>query len=179
MCGWQTANSKQKQCPCISILQSRRTFVHLALRTTGTASARNPLGVSLQSGQTTMKFILTIIFSFFICSIQFGQADKKLLLTTFDKFEYYPDSTIKCVYKIKRKKFHGYSIEFDEKGQPNYIGRYDRGEKWWYWFRPDNSWDYYRDGFSDPELLPGCGLGQSQDFKKLYADILAGKDYTK
>lgn len=164
-----------------AILKSRRTSVHLKLVVLETAAApvRNPLGASLQFGQTTMKFIVTIIFSVFIYSPQFGQVDKKLLLRTFDKFEYYPDSTIKCAYKIKRKKFQGYSIEFDEKGQPNYIGRYDKGDKWWYWFRPDNSWDYYRAGTSDPELLPGCGLGQSQDFKRLYTDILAGKDYTK
>jgi hypothetical protein len=122
-----------------------------------------------------MKFIWTIIISF-LFNIAQGQADKAKLLQTFDKFEYYPDSTLKVVYKTKWRKYSGYSIEFDEKGQPNYIGRYWKGKKWSWWIKPDDSLDHYSQGVkSTPDFGPTCMYGSPTNFQKLYADILDGK----
>jgi len=123
-----------------------------------------------------MKFIFTIFISF-LFSFAFGQTDKSKIIKTFDKFVYYPDSTIKAAYKTKGRKYHGYSIEFNEMGQANYIGRYWKGKKWSWWIKPDNTTDYYQDDMNIYYLgmKPTCGYGQPHNFEILYSDILDGK----
>lgn len=122
-----------------------------------------------------MKSFIILIFFILFCSTLFGQQDKQKIVKTFDKITFYPDSTIKCAYFIKRHKYEGYSIEFNEQGQPTAIGKYWKGKKHSYWIHPNNLCDYYINGIMNPEIAPTCSTGQPNDFNKLYLNILNGK----
>ncbi len=121
-----------------------------------------------------MKSFIILIFFILYCSTSFGQHDKQKIIKTFDKVTYYPDSTIKCAYFIKRHKYDGYSIEFDSLGKPKAIGQYLKGKKHSYWINSNNLCDYYTNDIKNSELAPTCNTGQPNDFNKLYSNILNG-----
>ena len=67
---------------------------------------------------------ITIIFFFFFLP-SYGQKDKEKLLQYFDKVDIYPiTKTIKTAYKVKKGKFEGYAVDFNEKGHPIMISQY-------------------------------------------------------
>lgn len=124
-----------------------------------------------------MKSIKNIFLMAFITlsATVFAQEDKYLIIASFDKIEYYSDSTIKCVYTVKKGVSHGYSIEFDSTGTAIRIGKYKRGFKHgnWYW---NNGWlTQYKKGKSGLILIPGCRTGLKkahQSFIELYNELI-------
>ena len=124
-----------------------------------------------------ISLLLTISLTLTMCSL-FGQGDKDKIIASFDKVEYYPDSMIKCAYKLKKGLYHGYAIEFDSSGTAFKIGKYKKGKK-------EGSWSYRsgaREGYKNGEnfgliSFPGCGTGEviaKEDFQKLYLQLIQG-----
>ena len=83
-----------------------------------------------QMTRWTITLLLTAVFA---STVLFGQTDKKKIISSFDKVEYYPNSIIKCAYKIKKGLYNGYAIEFDSTGQVKAIGKYKKGLKTGTW----------------------------------------------
>jgi hypothetical protein len=94
-----------------------------------------------------LSFLLTILISN-------GQ-----IITAFDQVEYYPDSVIKAVYRIKNEKFHGYSIEFDSTGTAIQLGKYKKGNKIGDWKLANGGSIYYDKYGYSMKTYPGCGTG--------------------
>lgn len=124
-----------------------------------------------------LRSLAIIVFIIWRAAV-FAQNDRQLIISNFDKIEYYSDSTIKCVYTVKRGLNHGYSIEFDSLGFPIRIGKYKRGNKHgnWYW---NNGWlTQYEKGEDGLILIPGCGTGlreSKQRFIELYNELIGKK----
>lgn len=120
----------------------------------------------------TGKFIILFcLFSFF----GRAQANKKEIRQHFNFVEYYPDSTFKAVYHLKRNKFRGYSIEFDTLGEAIWIGKYRNGLKHGVWRKWESSHRFYRRGEWDIQTRQGCGTQINKSmrkFQKLYLKLI-------
>ena len=92
-----------------------------------------------------VKCIL-LLFSMLPAMIVDAQSYKKNIISSFDKIDYYPDSAIKCAYKIENGVFNGYAIEFDSTGRVSAIGIYKNGKKDGYWQSVNNNSVVYKNG---------------------------------
>jgi len=116
--------------------------------------------------------LLILIFTNNACQ---AQVDKYRIIKAFDSIEYYSDSTIKCAYKIKRRKPNGYAIEFRENGDVLCIGKYKQSKKNGHWQYNGGMFKRYRKGQSNFMAVPGCGTGRRKtqaDFQKLYYELI-------
>ncbi len=124
----------------------------------------------------TNVFCLLIIVFLFGIGTSKGQADKAKILSAFQQFDYYPDSTIKCAYKIKKERKHGYAIEFDSTGAPDFIGEYKRGKRKGSWMYADARFKSYKKKYRNIlSFYPGCGTGvqlAKSRFKKMYRQLI-------
>ena len=118
-------------------------------------------------------FLITITLS--LCYSK-GNAQQSIggIVQNFNTIEWYPDSTIKAAYNIKRKKYRGYAIEFDTLGKPEWIGKYKNGVKHGAWNQFNGSTRLYKRDQWDIVFRPGCGSGRikaKQEFKMRYAKL--------
>jgi hypothetical protein len=119
-------------------------------------------------------FLILAVIPFFNL---FGQKDKKEIISSFDKIEYYSDSTIKCVYKLKKGLYNGYAIEFDSAGLVKAIGKYENGKKDGCWQNSNLSWTTYTKGEEGSTAVPNYDYAPEkqkakENFKKLYLDLI-------
>jgi hypothetical protein len=122
----------------------------------------------------TVGVVLTFVAS--------GQVDRDKIISSFDLFDYYPDSTIKCAYKIKKGIKSGYAIEFDQAGQPVSIGKYKGGNKDGNWRNSNGLTDCFKGGQDNDGFMPGCGTGVQKakdDFQKLYIQLINTRNNKK
>jgi len=127
-----------------------------------------------------MKILLLLILcTNSIDSICIAQGNNDHIINNFNTLEYYPDSTIKVAYNLKRGKIRGYCVEYDSSGIPEWIGKYRNGLKhgeWlgingisWFYTRGEIDWAYLlsRQGSSSR----GDGLELGDQFEKLYVRL--------
>ena len=122
--------------------------------------------------------ILFLIFALTSSFSLFAQVDKEKIISAFDKTEYYSDSTIQSVYKIKNGLYDGYSIDFDSLGNPVAIGKYKKGIPVGAWYSSDGSMQLYEKGEMKDDMIPGCGTGISKskkEFQQMYQDLINGR----
>ena len=81
----------------------------------------------------------------------FAQADQEKIKASFDTIVYYPDSTIKGAYHLRKGLYNGYTIEYTESGRI-IVGKYKKG-------KPNGVWLC-----SDPEYIEIYKKGISRDF---------------
>jgi hypothetical protein len=118
-----------------------------------------------------MKKVFYIIILFSFSRQVLGQINKKEIIKGFDKVTFYSDSTIKSA------SLSQYSIEFNQQGQAIGIGKYIKDKKNGWWIKPNNTSDYYIDGYTNVvDLNPTCNTNRPNDFQSLYLNIINKAD---
>ncbi len=132
-------------------------------------SIRQTLVVSRWATRMKKVFYIIILFSF---SRQIlGQNNKQEIIKGFDKVTFYSDSTIKSA------SLGAYCIEFNEHGQAIGIGKCIKDKKNGWWIKPNNTCDYYIDGYINMvDLTPTCNTTKPSDFQGLYFNIINKAD---
>lgn len=129
-----------------------------------------------------MKLFCIILLSFFCFGLS-AQGNKKIIAACFDGAEYYlPDSTLKCVYKMKKGIRQGYGIDFSRSGEAISIGKYKNGLREGRWLNRDGFTDWYEKGETNEGSMPGCGTGvfkAKEDFKALYLKLVNSEKHGK
>ncbi len=108
-----------------------------------------------------------------------GQADKLLIINSFDSITYYSDSTINCAYSLTNGVLMGFAIEFDSLGQPKKIGKYKNGIKHGKWFWVNGNTENFKKGKSNSILEPSCSTRRKQSqlyFRNLYENLIGKKE---
>lgn len=98
------------------------------------------------------------------------------LASHFDSVAYYPDSTVKGLYHLRKERLDGQAVEFNESGEPTDIGEFKRGERKGTWISSNGHWVKYRHGKREWGGVPGCGTGRIKarvTFQERYAEIIA------
>ena len=122
----------------------------------------------------TVKLYMAVLVIVMSYSNSQAQHSAHAITEHFNTIEWYPDSTIKAAYNLKRKKYRGYAIEFDALGNPEWIGKYKNGVKHGRWNKFDSSFRLYKRGEWTLAFRPGCGSGRvkaKREFELLYAKL--------
>lgn len=101
--------------------------------------------------------------------------DVSALASRYDSVTYYPDSTVKSLYHLRKGLLNGQAIEFSEAGMPTDIGEWKRGKRHGIWISNDGQTVKYKRGNRLWGVYPGCGTGWRKakvTFKDRYAEII-------
>ena len=117
-----------------------------------------------------MQYLRIYIYLLFFISPIIGSAQIKMgdIPPNFKLYEYYSDSTIKAIYETRNDILSGYSIEFDNNGEPVAIGKYKNNIKKGKWHYSDCTIIYYKKTSQEVYTLPYCGIGSLPRMKKFH-----------
>ena len=85
--------------------------------------------------------------------------DLTALASRYDSVAFYPESSIKGLYNLRRGLLNGEAIEFNEAGVPTDIGVFKRGKRHRIWISSDGHTVKYKRGERQWGSYPGCGTG--------------------
>jgi hypothetical protein len=129
-----------------------------------------------------LKFILKISFILFLtCPIYgHGQIYKSDIPAKFERIKYFTDSTVSIISCTKKDVLQGYSIEFNENGNPSGIGKYKNGKRKGKWTYHDGTIVLHRNKGRKKYAPPFCGtITMDPNFNKrfhhLYARLMKKK----
>ena len=105
-----------------------------------------------------MRTILTSIA--LIIAYMTSAQDAAVLINKYDCVVYYPDSTVKSLYHVRKGMLHGEAIEFNESGKPTELGGFKRGHRSGVWISSEGHSAKYVRGKREWGTYPGCGTGK-------------------
>ena len=124
----------------------------------------------------TTLYFLTALICLQITFVN-AQVHKVNIISSFNKVDYYSDSTIKAAYKTKKGQYHDYAIEFDSTGNPTSIGKYKKGVKTGAWRHGCCKTFHYKNGrliyisVSNYDLLSERRMAEA-DFENLFLHLI-------
>ena len=118
------------------------------------------------------RSIVAVAFVFLM--IGASAQDLTALANRYDSVAFYPDSTIKGLYHLRKGQPNGGAIEFSETGTPTDIGEFKRGQRHGVWISSDGQSTKYKRGERQWGGYPGCGTGWRKakaTFQERYAEL--------
>lgn len=115
-----------------------------------------------------------VAVAFVFSTIRASAQDLTALVSQYDSVAFYPDSTIKGLYHLRKGLLNGVAIEFSEKGTPTDIGDFKRGQRHGVWISSDGQSVKYKKGERQWGGYPGCGTGWRKakaTFQARYAEL--------
>ena len=115
-----------------------------------------------------------VAVAFVFSSIAASAQDLTALVSRYDSVAFYPDSTIKGLYHLRKGLPNGVAIEFSEKGTPTDIGEFKRGQRHGVWISSDGHSVKYKKGERLWGGYPGCGTGWRKakaTFQERYTEL--------
>jgi hypothetical protein len=97
----------------------------------------------------SLKNIL-LMFGLLVTVSTLAQTSLEKMKSSFDTIVYYPDSTMKGAYHLKKGLYNGYAIEYEPKGEI-VVGKYKKGKKNGVWVYNNLNFTTYKNG--EPGLL--------------------------